>query len=171
MKKAGCFHTAGSAHLISGTTAFPGVESCQKSCIRIWSSFHTASLCHPHSSTKTHSWLNSCCSPSWRDHRAHCTARSPQHVHVTPQVKILNQPTFHKCTIHARHWCQTGQTAGMGTRAPLRACAVPDIPPASWGWAGIPDVHVQTHKCPFLAYLPCKLCHFPRSSQPVNMPF
>lgn len=128
-KKAGCFPTAGSAHLISGTTASLELKVARN----LASESDPVSIQPPYVILTPALKLNSHCSPSWRDHSAHCTARSPQHIHVAPQVKILNQPTFHKCTIHTRHQCQSGQTAGMGTKAPLSACTVPDIPSASWG--------------------------------------
>lgn len=108
----------------------PGAEGCQKSCTRIWSNFYIASLCRLHSSMKTHAWLNSHCCPTQRACSAHCRAEppSPGHIHVTSQVKILNQTSSYKCAIYAGSWCQSGQTDGMGTKAPPGTHAVASIP-------------------------------------------
>lgn len=144
---------------------FPKVKGCQKSCTRIWSNFHIASSCHLHSSMKTYSWPDGHCSPSQRSCSANFTAGSQWQVHITPQVKILSQPTSYKCTIYAGRQCQSGQTSGMGTKSPAGVHGVAGIPTSWLGRAGTLACMSSYRNICSLPYLPCKWCYFPRSSQ------
>lgn len=156
MKTAGCFPAAGSTHLVQGlllpwSRRLP--EILHQNPIQFPYSFLMSPTLQYENPRLAGRPLLSQSEGSLCPFHSGIPTTHPCH---TSGENFLNQPTSYKCTIYARHRCQSGQTAGTGTKAPAGARAAAGIPTSRLGQSWRADLHVQLQKYPLLAYLPCK---------------